>query len=140
MRAVKYWILYTIINISTPMKLTMTLNIKNYNIYIQLSLPSYVPLQLLSSWSYTKILIFEVNLSSMLPDILQQLPLFQDAPTYKSRPALCLRSESSQNLFLNEMEEILRSDRKEGNIMQCYEEENPIIKAFQERILKYSSL
>ena len=80
------------------MKLTVTLNVKNYNMYIQLSPSSSVLLHLPSSWSYTKILIFEVNLSSMLPDILLKLPLYKDTPTYKSRPALCLRSESSPNL------------------------------------------
>ena len=35
---------------------------------------------------------------SMLPDGLLKLPLYKDALTYKSRPALCLRSESSLKL------------------------------------------
>ena len=37
------------------------------------------------------------------------------------------------------MEEILRSDGKEGNIIWYYEEENPNIRAFLEIILKNSS-
>ena len=63
-----------------------------------MSSPSSVPLQLPSSWSYTKILIFEINLPSILPDSFIKLPLYKDTLTYKSRPALCLRSESSPKL------------------------------------------